>query len=126
MGGHVTRMLTLSKTPFMPSAAGRVVFFECTARNPVDTVTNALRELRDGGFLKGAAAVVLSDFQHGGEERRRLDAFFEEFAKTLPCPVFAGFPYGHTNVSRLLDFRRVVVISPDGIVTWETPSDTGN
>ena len=52
MGGHVMRMGTLSKTPFMPSAKGRVVFFECTAgKYSAEMVVEVLKGLRDGGFL---------------------------------------------------------------------------
>jgi len=120
MGGHVMRMGTLSKTPFMPSAKGRVVFFECTAgKYSAEMVVEVLKGLRDGGFLKEAAAVVFSDFRHTGAERKKITAFLPEFAKTLDCPVFAGFPYGHCADSRLLDFRRKVSISADGVVTWE-------
>ena len=120
MGGHVMRMGTLSKTPFMPSAKGRVVFFECTAaKYTAEIVMAELRGLRDGGFLKGAAAVVFSDFRHTGAERKKIAEFLPEFAKTLDCPVYAGFPYGHCADCRLLDFRRKVSISADGVVTWE-------
>jgi len=121
MGGHVTRMHQLCTKGLAPSAKGRVVFFECTARHPADKVISNLEEMRDGGHLAGAAAVVFSDFRHKGEERKRLDAFFQRFAQTLDCPVFAGFPYGHCNGSLLLDFRRKVSISADGEVTWPLP-----
>ena len=120
MGGHVMRMGTLSKTPFMPSAKGRVVFFEYTAgKYTAAMVIDELKGLRDGGFLKEAAAVVFSDFRHTGAERKKIAAFLPEFAKTLDCPVFAGFPYGHCADCRILDFRRKVSISADGVVTWE-------
>ena len=120
MGGHVMRMGTLSKTPFMPSAKGRVVFFECTAgKYTAAMVVDELKGLRDGGFLRGAAAVVFSDFRHTGAERNKIFAFLSEFATTLDCPVFEGFPYGHCADSRLLDFRRKVSISADGVVTWD-------
>lgn len=121
MGGHVTRMHALAARGLMPSAAGRLVFFECTAKHAPETVRADLAALRDGGFLDGAAAVVFADFRHEGEARATLDAFLPAFAATLPCPVFAGFPYGHCAGSLLLDFRREAAVSADGVVTWDPP-----
>ena len=63
--------------------------------------------------------LVFSDFRHTGAERNKIFAFLSEFATTLDCPVFEGFPYGHCADCRLLDFRRKVSISADGVVTWE-------
>ena len=118
MGGHIMRMGTLSKTALMPSAKGRIVFFECTARYPPEDVLANLVGLRDGGFLKGAAAVVFCDFRHKDKEGAKMRAFVRDFAKSLDCPVYAGYPYGHCRESRLLDFRREVSISEDGVLSW--------
>ena len=124
MGGHLTRMHTLFKNfrELAPSTAGKIVFFECTARHSFEKMKNGLEEMRDGGYLKDAAAIVFADFRHRGEERRRLDAFLPEFAKTLSCPVFADYPYGHCSRSYLIDFRRVMEVSPEGEVTFPTES----
>jgi len=81
-------------------------------------IISCLEEIRTGGHLAGAAAVVFADFRHKGDERKRLAAFFERFAGTLDCPVFAGFPYGHCKGSHLIDFRREMAISADGEATW--------
>ena len=118
MGGHVTRLHWLFQNGLAPSAAGRVVFLECTARHKAETVIADLTEMRKGGFFDGAAAVVLCDFRHKDAERAALDAFFAEFAADLPCPVFAGFPYGHVSEIRAIDFRREVIISPDGALRF--------
>ena len=122
MGGHLVRMHTLvTKTSLAPSTAGRIVFLECTAkRYTFDIVKTDLEELRDGGYLKGAAAVVFADFRHKGEERKKLDEFLPAFAQTLSCPVFADYPYGHCPKSYLIDFCRELEISPDGVVTAST------
>jgi muramoyltetrapeptide carboxypeptidase LdcA involved in peptidoglycan recycling len=110
-------MHTLYKdTPFAPSTAGRIVFFECTARHRFAKMKAGLEEMRDGAYFKDAAAVVFADFRHRGEERRLLDGFLHEFAQTLQCPVFSGYPYGHCKKSYLIDFFRELEISVDGTV----------
>ncbi|MBQ7667412.1 MAG: LD-carboxypeptidase [Kiritimatiellae bacterium] len=116
MGGHATRLHWLWKQGLAPSAAGRIVFIECTARHKAPDVIAGLREMADGGFFDGASAVILCDFRHTGEERAALDAFFPSFAASLTCSVFAGFPYGHVPGIRALDFRRKVAISADGVM----------
>ena len=122
MGGHLERMHRLWKAGLAPDAAGRVVFLECTAKYPPSKVRECLEELRDGGALEGAAAVVFCDFRHAGAARTEIFAFLETFASTLPCPVFRDFPYGHVPESRLIDFRREVEISPDGTVQFKPPA----
>lgn len=118
MGGHLDRMYVLLKeTSLAPSTAGRIVFIECTARYSFSHMKKCLEEMRDSGYLKDAAAVVFADFRHKGEERRKLNKFLPEFAKTLDCPVFADYPYGHCAKSYLIDFFREIEISSDGIVT---------
>ena len=119
MGGHVTRLHWLFANGLAPSASNRVVFLECTARHVAATVIDDLTAMRDGGFFDGAAAVVFCDFRHKDEERAALDAFFPEFAASLPCPVFAAFPYGHIPGILALDFRRELSISPDGTMRFK-------
>ena len=118
MGGHVERMYSLFKSGAAPKASGRIVFLECTARHVAATIKSDLLEMRDGGFFEGAAAVVFADFRHKGDERRAVRDFIREFAPTLPCPVFEGYPYGHIPGSLLIDFRREASISKDGVVSW--------
>ena len=84
MGGHLERMHRLWKAGLAPDAAGRVVFLECTAKYPPSKVRECLEELRDGGALEGAAAVVFCDFRHAGAARTEIFAFLETFASTLP------------------------------------------
>ena len=119
MGGHLERLHRLvTTTKFAPSAAGRVVFIECTARYPIADVKSWFEELRDSGYLKDAAAVVFADFRHKGDDRKVLDEFLPAYAQTLKCPVFADYPYGHCSKSYLIDFFREVSISADGVVNW--------
>ena len=120
MGGHLERIHRLvTTTKLAPSAAGRVVFIECTARYPIADVKRWMEELRDNGYLKDAAAVVFADFRHKGEDRKVLNAFLPAYAQTLKCPVFADYPYGHCTKSYLIDFFREVEITEDGTVKWK-------
>ena len=48
----------------------------------------------------------------------KLDRLLERFAAKVPCPVFKGFPYGHISQTSLIDFRRELTISPDGLLEW--------
>jgi len=122
MGGHLTRLHWLWRNGLLPSAEGRVVFIECTAKYPPSQVRRCLEELRDGGAFAGASAVVLCDFRHTGDERAELDAYLPEFASSLTCPVFSGFPYGHVPGIRAIDFRRTLSITPDGALAWPAPA----
>ena len=118
MGGHVTRLHWLWEHGLAPSAAGRIVFLECTARHTAETVIDELGAMRAGGFFDGAAAVVLCNVRHEGDDRAALDAFFPSFAAALSCPVFSGFPYGHIPGILALDFRREASIAPDGTLSF--------
>lgn len=118
MGGHVTRLHWLWSHGTIPSAIGRIVFLECTARHKAETVIADLDGMRKDGFFDGAAAVVLCDFRHEGADRIALDTFFSSFAAALPCPVFADFPYGHIPGFLALDFRRETTILPDGTLSF--------
>ena len=118
MGGHIERMHRLFGMGLLPSAQGRVVFLECTAKYPPEQIRKCLEDLRDGGALDGAAAVVFADFRHKGDALAAIKALLPVFAQTLPCPVFADYPYGHCPESRMLDFRRIVSLAADGTVDW--------
>lgn len=118
MGGHVDRLYSLFKQAVAPETANRIVFLECTNRYSANDIKVKLVEMRDSGFLKNAAAVVFADFRHTGKERVKLDQFMLTFAGTLPCPVFADYPYGHCPGSLLIDFQREAEIAPDGTFAW--------
>ena len=118
MGGHLERLYRLSRMGLMPSAAGRVIFIECTAKYPPRQIRQCFDGLLEGGFLNGAAAVVICDFRHKGTDRTAVDAIVRDFAARAGCPSFKGFPYGHVPQIRLVDFRRELAISPDGTLRF--------
>ena len=118
-GGHLERVHRLHTLGRLPSAAGRIVFLESPCSYTVETLQTFLRDLRDGGALDGAAAVVFGDLRGPDDSPDEIGAFLPGFAATLPCPVFSGVPYGHIPDSITLDFRRRISIASDGAMTWE-------
>ncbi len=118
-GGHLERVHRLHALGRLPSAVGRVVFLECPRGYAVEALQTFLCDLRDGGALDGADAVVFGDLRGPDDSPDEIGAFLPDFAATLPCPVFSGVPYGHIPDSITLDFRRRISIAPDGAMVWE-------
>ena len=113
--GHI-RMLegnVKSKYKFIPE--NRVIFIE-TVRGNTASVNSSFNELLKAGFFDKAAAVVLCHFTNI-KDAENLDAMFEKWAAQLKCPVYKGYPYGHENDNRALDFQMTAVIK-DGAVTF--------
>ena len=116
MGGLLDRLHRSTQRGWLPDTAGRVVFIENTNKYAPRT-DEMLGEMIAKGVFDKAAAVVICDFnskQPKDATRRKL----EEFAAKIPCPVFAGFPYGHIANTSLIDFRSKLAISPDGTLSW--------
>lgn len=124
MGGLLDRLDILVKRKLLPDPSGRVVFIENTNKYAPRT-DEMLGNLRAAGVFARAAAVVFCDFNSKApkeENRCRL----EKFAASIPCPVYAGYPYGHISDTSIIDFRRKLEISPDGVLFWapDSPSQS--
>jgi muramoyltetrapeptide carboxypeptidase LdcA involved in peptidoglycan recycling len=65
-----------------------------------------------------AAAVVICDFNSKSPKKETSEKL-AQFAAKIPCPVFAGFPYGHIPNTSVIDFRRALSIAPDGTLVWK-------
>lgn len=116
MGGLLDRLHRLTLKGWLPDASGRVIFIENTNKYASRT-DEMLGYMLEKGVFEKAAAVVICDFN----SRRPKEATrkkLEEFAAKIPCPVFAGFPYGHVANTSIIDFRRKLTISPDGTLSW--------
>ena len=117
MRGLLDRLEILAKKKLLPDASGRVVFIENTNKYAPRT-DEMLGTLRSAGVFNRAAAVVFCDFNSKApkeENRCRL----EKFAASIPCPVYAGYPYGHISDTSIIDFRRQLKIAPDGVLSWQ-------
>ncbi len=119
IGGHLERVHRIHKLGRLPSAEGRIFFLECPCGDSIEKLQSFLTDLRDGGALDGAAAVAFGDMRGPDDSPDEIGDFLPGFAATLPCPVFAGVPYGHIPDSITIDFRRRISLAHDGTMTWE-------
>jgi muramoyltetrapeptide carboxypeptidase len=116
MGGLLDRLHRLACKGGLPDTAGRVMFIENTNKYAPRT-EEMLGEMRAKGVFDKMAAVVICDFNSKAPEeetRARLAAF----AASVPCPVYAGYPYGHISNTSIIDFRRELTITPQGRLSW--------
>ena len=117
MGGLLDRLHRLALKGWLPDMSGRVVFVENTNKYAPRT-EEMLGEMIEKGVFEKAAAVVICDFNSKapkGETAKKLSGF----ASKIPCPVFSGFPYGHISNTSIIDFRRPLSISPEGVLSWK-------
>jgi muramoyltetrapeptide carboxypeptidase len=92
-GGNLTTLCHLMGTPFAPCFHGAIVVLEDRAEAPY-RVDRLLTQLRLGGALDGARAVVLGDFTECGGTAE-LHPVFEDRLGDLGIPVMTGLPVGH-------------------------------
>lgn len=99
LGGTITQLAASLGTPyaFMPPA-GSVLFLEEVGERPY-RLRRLLTQLRLGGVLSRAAAIVLGQMVSCDEPGGALTArsVLEEFFQDFPGPVLYGFPSGHTT-----------------------------
>ena len=124
MGGLLDRLDILAKKKLLPDASGRVVFIENTNKYAPRT-DEMLGTLRAAGVFDKAAAVVFCDF-NSKAPAEETKSKMTEFAVSIPCPVYSGYPYGHISNTSIIDFRRKLEISPDGVLFWapDSPSQS--
>lgn len=118
-GGHLMLLETMSRGDYAPDYAGKVVFIECPGRQP-SAVENALNEMRGRGCFRKCAGIVFGHFVNCGPSGE-VEEVLLRFSGTVACPVFSGFPYGHSGSNRMLDFRRKVSVGEDGMLVFEKP-----
>ena len=70
------------------------------------------------GVFDKAACVVICDF-NAKAPKAATNKILKEFASKIPCPVYTGFPYGHIAETSIIDFRKPLVITPEGILSWQ-------
>jgi len=128
-GGHITILDGMRTRKRLPETKGRVVFLECSAREP-GVVRNCLDALLSSGWFEGCSGVVFGDITAGDAKRRRLkgaakkagdaeiDRIKRDFAAKAAVPVFDGYRYGHVPQNFAIDFRRTVGVTAEGILTF--------
>ncbi|MBS1368446.1 MAG: hypothetical protein HPZ91_00685 [Lentisphaeria bacterium] len=105
----------MSGTPYRPDTTGRVLFIECPGRKS-PAILMMLDRLKSIGFFDRCAAVVFGTFPECGTDPETM---LKPFAETLACPVYTGFPYGHTERNHTIDFRRRMTIDANGLLRVE-------
>ena len=113
-GGHLMLLDKMSRTPFCPNPAGKIIFIECPSQK-LSVLRDKLAGLRDAGFFGKCAGIVFGHFVQCGSPAEIAD-LLREFSKTVPCPVFFGYPYGHASANYMIDFRRSVSIDETGLM----------
>ncbi len=114
LAGHLSILAAMNKTRFKADTAGKVIFIECPNLNEKQSAAT-LEKLRSSGFFDHCAAVVFGRLSKCRKGELQVKA---EFAKTVKCPVFDGFPYSHTRKNHLLDLRKKVAISEQGVLQF--------
>lgn len=117
MGGLLERLHRLTMNETLTDLSGRIVFIENT-RKYTPRTEEFLDAMIEKGVFDKAAAVVICDFNTKAP-KAKTDAILKKFADRIPCPVYAGFPYGHISDTSIIDFRRELFISPDGNLSWK-------
>ena len=114
LAGHLSLFAIMNKSCYRPDTAGKVIFIECPNLNE-KKAAETLENLRSSGFFDYCSAVVFGRLSKCKKGERQVKA---RFAATVACPVFDGFPYSHTPRNHLLDLRKKVSISENGILNF--------
>ena len=114
-GAHLQRLASLLGSPFKADLTGRIVFLECPHRSEKQ-IAPIFQSLVRSGALDGVAAIVFGSFPDctSPEAERRM---LEDFAGQASCPVFMGFPFGHTPRLHAIDSAATGTIDSDGVLS---------
>jgi muramoyltetrapeptide carboxypeptidase len=100
IGGNLSLLAALTGTPYAPDLDGAILVLE-DVNEDVYRIDRMLTQLRLSGLLRRCVGVAFGAFTdmpgEPGENIRALDALFDEIAKDLRIPSFAGAPIGHID-----------------------------
>ena len=114
VSGHLMLLDKVSRTAFCPDCAGKIIFIECPGQK-ASVVQDKLVGLREAGFFSKCEGVVFGHFVRCGSPAE-IAKLLQDFSKTMFCPVFSGYPYGHASANYMIDFRRSVSIDETGLM----------
>lgn len=98
MGGNLAGLAALVGGPWLPDPSGCILVLEEVDEAPY-RVDRMLLQLRDAGWLGGAAGVVLGAWtecvDRPGKATPTVEEVLREYLEPLGLPVLAGFATGH-------------------------------
>ncbi len=112
LAGHVYLLNVMSKTKYFPETKGKIIFMECPGYGG-DFIRKLLREMIKNGHFRDCSAVVFGNMKGAGSSAMQI---MKEFTGEVSCPVYYGFPYGHTPQNHAIDLRKKVTIDENGIL----------
>jgi muramoyltetrapeptide carboxypeptidase len=100
VGGNLSLLAALTGTSYAADLDGAILVLE-DVNEDVYRIDRMLTQLRLSGLLGKCVGVAFGAFTdmpgEPGENIRALDALFDEIAKDLRVPSFAGAPIGHID-----------------------------
>jgi muramoyltetrapeptide carboxypeptidase len=101
MGGNLSLLISLLGTPYQPSFAGCILFFEEIGEEPY-RVDRMLTHLHLTGILKDVRGIVSGQFtgcvpQDRTRPSLTLRTILEETAERTDVPFLSGVPFGHVR-----------------------------
>lgn len=129
-GGHIDILNGMAKRKVLPDATGRVVFLECSTRQP-KLMKGYLDTILESGWLKDCAGIIFGDMTPGDAQMKKLEGLAREealseieqirkdFTARVTCPVYEGYDYGHIPRNFAIDFRRAALVSKEGVLTYK-------
>jgi muramoyltetrapeptide carboxypeptidase len=100
VGGNLALLAALTGTPYAANLDGAILVLE-DVNEDVYRIDRMLTQLRLSGMLPNCAGIVFGAFTdmpgEPSENVRALDALFDEIARDLRIPAFAGAPIGHID-----------------------------
>ena len=98
-GTNLSLVAHLVGTPWFPDVRGGILFAEDIGEEPYH-IERCFLQLKYAGVLATQRAIVLATFNGFDPDsdvarRHTLDDVIETLREIAPCPVLAGFPFGH-------------------------------
>jgi len=143
IGGTLTLWSVLCGTPWQPSAAGKMLFFEDVGETWY-RIDRMVTQLLQAGRFEGTKAIILGDFKDCNDEntlvlkdrdssekiplrrvysqRECMQETFGHLAKQLQIPIALGLPVGHGPNFWPLPLGAEYRLSSDGrlqLISWD-------
>jgi muramoyltetrapeptide carboxypeptidase len=143
VGGNLTVWASMAGTPYAPSAAGKILFFEDVGEAWY-RIDRMITQIEQAGMLAGAIAILLGDFKDCRDETHHvlreagsgqqvplrpcyaeaeaIDAIFGSLGRRLGIPVAMGLPIGHGPNFAPLPLGAAYSLSNQGtlnLVSWD-------